>query len=104
MDADYSLYMKSIATWALTFFGYIISVLASVARPLFFLHASLHYSAGSLASLILPKKVQNLTPREVTLLDHHYYEMSNFIRHNNDKREDKKMLNPISVLQHSLKI
>ena len=27
-----------------------------LARPLCFLHASLHYSAGSLASLILPKK------------------------------------------------
>ena len=30
MDADYSFYVKSIATFALTFFGYIISVLATV--------------------------------------------------------------------------
>ena len=30
MGADYSFYEKSIATFALTFFGYIISVLASV--------------------------------------------------------------------------
>ena len=30
MGADYSFYVKSIATFALTFFGYIISVLASV--------------------------------------------------------------------------
>ena len=30
MGADYSFYVKSIATCALTFFGYIISVLASV--------------------------------------------------------------------------
>ena len=30
MGADYSFYVKSIATWARTFFGYIISVLASV--------------------------------------------------------------------------
>jgi hypothetical protein len=32
MGADYSLYVKFIATYALTFFGYIISVLASVAH------------------------------------------------------------------------
>ena len=31
MGADYSFYVKSIATCAPTFFGYIISVLASVA-------------------------------------------------------------------------
>jgi len=31
MGADYSFYVKSIATFALVFFGYIISVLASVA-------------------------------------------------------------------------
>ena len=30
MGADYSFYVKSIATFAPTFFGYIISVLASV--------------------------------------------------------------------------
>ena len=30
MGADYSFYMKSIATYAPTFFGYIISVLAKV--------------------------------------------------------------------------
>ena len=30
IGADYSFYVKSIATFALTFFGYIISVLASV--------------------------------------------------------------------------
>ena len=30
MGDDYSFYVKSIATFALTFFGYIISVLASV--------------------------------------------------------------------------
>jgi hypothetical protein len=30
MDADYSFYVKSIATFALTLFGYIISVIASV--------------------------------------------------------------------------
>ena len=30
MGADYSYYMKSIATCALTFFGYVISVLVSV--------------------------------------------------------------------------
>ena len=30
MDAEYLSYVKSIATFALTFFGYIISVLASV--------------------------------------------------------------------------
>ena len=30
MGADYSFYVKPIATFALTFFGYIISVLASV--------------------------------------------------------------------------
>ena len=30
MGADYSFYVKSIATCALTFFGYIISVLAKV--------------------------------------------------------------------------
>ena len=30
MGADYSFYVKSIATFALTFFEYIISVLASV--------------------------------------------------------------------------
>ena len=30
MGADYSFYVKSIATYALTFFGYIILVLASV--------------------------------------------------------------------------
>ena len=43
------------------------------ARPLCFLHASLHYSAGSLASLILPKKVQNLTPREVSTAMYRLY-------------------------------
>ena len=32
MGADLSFYVKSIATFALTFFGYIISVLASVAK------------------------------------------------------------------------
>ena len=32
MDADYSFYVKSIATRAPTFFGYIISVLANVVR------------------------------------------------------------------------
>ena len=32
MDAEYLSYVKSIATFALTFFGYIISVLASVHR------------------------------------------------------------------------
>ena len=32
MSADYSFYVKSIATFAFTFFGYIISVLASVPR------------------------------------------------------------------------
>ena len=32
MGADYSFYVKPIATFALTFFGYIISVLASVMR------------------------------------------------------------------------
>ena len=69
------------------------------ARPLCFLHASLHYSAGSLASLILPKKSAKFnSPWSVhcnvpTLLDH-YYQMSNFIRHNNDKREDKKNVKP----------
>ena len=31
MDAEYLSYVKSIATFALTFYGYIISVLASVA-------------------------------------------------------------------------
>ena len=31
MDPNYSFYVKSIATFALTFFEYIISVLASVA-------------------------------------------------------------------------
>ena len=30
IGADYSFYVKSIATFALTFFGYIVSVLASV--------------------------------------------------------------------------
>ena len=30
MDANYSFYVISIATWAPTFFGYIISVLANV--------------------------------------------------------------------------
>jgi hypothetical protein len=30
MGADYSFYLKSIATFALTFLGYIISVLAGV--------------------------------------------------------------------------
>ena len=34
MGADYSFYVKSIATCAPTFFGYIISVLASVYGPL----------------------------------------------------------------------
>ena len=34
MGADYSFYVKSIATFALTFFGYIISVLASVESSL----------------------------------------------------------------------
>ena len=32
MDAEYLSYVKSIATFALTFFGYIILVLASVIR------------------------------------------------------------------------
>ena len=32
MGADYSFYVKSIATFALTFFGYIILVLAIVAK------------------------------------------------------------------------
>ena len=37
MGADYSFYVKSIATFALTYFGYIISVLASVnCDPSFF--------------------------------------------------------------------
>ena len=35
MGADYSFHVKSIATFALTFFGYIISVLASVFRDKF---------------------------------------------------------------------
>ena len=34
MSADYSFYVKSIATFAPTFFGYIISVLASVNKNL----------------------------------------------------------------------
>ena len=33
MGAEYLSYVKSIATYALTFFGYIISVLASVNHP-----------------------------------------------------------------------
>ena len=32
MGAEYLSYVKSIATFAITFFGYIISVLASVSR------------------------------------------------------------------------
>ena len=37
MGADYSFYVKSIATFALTFFGYIISVLASLLGEMIFL-------------------------------------------------------------------
>ena len=35
IDADYLFYVKSIATWAPTFLGYIISVLASVMKDIF---------------------------------------------------------------------
>ena len=38
MDADNSFYVKFIATEAPTFFGYIISVLAMVARVRFVIH------------------------------------------------------------------
>ena len=36
LSAEYLSYVKSIATYALTFFGYIISVLGSVISPLEF--------------------------------------------------------------------
>ena len=42
MGADYSFYVKSIATCAPTFFGYIISVLASVSY-VFALYVLQHY-------------------------------------------------------------
>ena len=44
MGADYSFYVKSIATFALTFFGFIISALASVSQLRLKLYYKLPYS------------------------------------------------------------
>ena len=42
MGADYAPYMKSIATFAPTFYGYIISILASVSNKLQIFHENKH--------------------------------------------------------------
>jgi hypothetical protein len=43
MGAEYLFFVKSIATFALTFYGYIISILASVARAEILLKKLLNY-------------------------------------------------------------
>ena len=53
MGADYSFYVKSIATFALTFFGHIISVLASMALYTVAANLSLHLKNGARCTYLI---------------------------------------------------